>query len=345
MKVLNFFYENHPKFEISYERKVQIPLCNIIIKGPKFSGKKTLIFNYLSQFKPNEILFLNLYDTRFENQSLGHLSNFLEKNVQIKFLCIYNVEFALNLQDIKIPIIISTDKKDLHIEGFQELELDYFDFEEFVSISRKNLPINNLVGLFLQSGRSKLGEKNTLLRQNFNTLELEILKYLVLNLGQQISISKLFLELKKKLKTSKDSVYHTIKELENTYIIHPISHDEKKLQKIYFRDFGLRNNLCIQKDFAHLFENLILNELFKFKQEFFYNKFFTFYSKVSKIAYISSPTLDIDLIKLRAKKILSKSLELGIFHVVFITLSSEDSFFEQGVKFEVLPFDKFSLGF
>ncbi|ELC2939557.1 ATP-binding protein, partial [Campylobacter coli] len=142
MKVLNFFYENHPKFEISYERKVQIPLCNIIIKGPKFSGKKTLIFNYLSQFKPNEILFLNLYDTRFENQSLGHLSNFLEKNVQIKFLCIYNVEFALNLQDIKIPIIISTDKKDLHIEGFQELELDYFDFEEFVSISRKNLPIN-----------------------------------------------------------------------------------------------------------------------------------------------------------------------------------------------------------
>ncbi|EAL6590928.1 ATP-binding protein, partial [Campylobacter coli] len=116
-------------------------------------------------------------------------------------------------------------------------------------------------------------------------------------------------------------------------------------QKIYFRDFGLRNNLCIQKDFAHLFENLILNELFKFKQEFFYNKFFTFYSKVSKIAYISSPTLDIDLIKLRAKKILSKGLELGIFHVVFITLSSEDSFFEQGVKFEVLPFDKFSLGF
>ncbi|EAI0381624.1 ATP-binding protein, partial [Campylobacter coli] len=135
---------------------------------------------------------------------------------QIKFLCIYNVEFALNLQDIKIPIIISTDKKDLHIEGFQELELDYFDFEEFVSISRKNLPINNLVGLFLQSGRSKLGEKNILLRQNFNTLELEILKYLALNLGQQISISKLFLELKKKLKTSKDSVYHTIKELENT---------------------------------------------------------------------------------------------------------------------------------
>ncbi|EAM0529304.1 ATP-binding protein, partial [Campylobacter jejuni] len=42
---------------------------------------------------------------------------------------------------------------------------------------------------------------------------------------------------------------------------------------------------------------------------------------------------------------LPKALELGIFHVIFITLSSEDNFFEQGVKFEVISFDKFSLGF
>lgn len=51
MKVLNFFYENHPKFEVSYERKNQISKPNIIIKGPRFCGKKILIFNFLSQFK------------------------------------------------------------------------------------------------------------------------------------------------------------------------------------------------------------------------------------------------------------------------------------------------------
>lgn len=56
----------------------------------------------------------------------------------------------------------------------------------------------------------------------------------------------------------------------------------KKSFKIYFRDFGLRNNLCIQKDFAHLFENLILNELFKFKQEFFNNKFLHFIVRFQK---------------------------------------------------------------
>ncbi|RQD67722.1 ATP-binding protein [Campylobacter hepaticus] len=345
MKVLNFFYENPPKFEVSYKRKIQILNANTILKGPKFCGKKTLIFNYLSQFKTSEVLFLNMDDTRFERQSLDNLSDFLNNNLQIKILCLYNLDFIPDLTKITIPMLLSTNKKDLVLEGFEELELDYFDFEEFISIHKKNLPINHLVGLFLQSGRSEFGEKNILLRQNFNLLELEILKYLALNLGQQISISKIFIELKKILKTSKDSVYYTIKELENTYMIYILKHDEKKLQKIYFRDFGLRNNLCISKNFIHLFENLVLNELFKFKQELFYNKYFSFYSKKYKIAYISSPTLDIDLIKLRAKKILSKALELGIFHVIFITLSNEDSFFEQGVKFEIIPFDKFSLGF
>ncbi|TKX34729.1 ATP-binding protein [Campylobacter taeniopygiae] len=345
MKILNFFYENAPKFEIDYERKVQISQANIILKGPKKSGKKTLIFNYLSQFKPEEILFLNLSDIRFEKESLKQLGVFLQNHHQIKILCLYDLDFTLDLQDIKIPIIVSTDKKDLHFKDFKELWLDYFDFEEFISINKKNLPINHLVGLFLQTGRSELSRKNELLKQSFNFLELEILKYLAKNLGQQISISKLFLELKTKIKTSKDSVYHAIKELENRYIIYPIMHGEKKLQKIYFRDFGLRNNLCIYKDFAHLFENVILNELFKFQEDFFYNKYFHFFSKELKIAYISSPTLDIDLIKIRARKIVSKALELGIYNVIFITLSSEDSFLEQGVKFEILPFDKFALGF
>ncbi len=132
MKVLNFFYENHPKFEVSYERKIQISKPNIIIKGPQFCGKKTLIFNFLSQFKASEILFLDLYDTRFEKQSLERLADFLNENLQIKILCLYNLDFIPNLEKIKIPIILSTNIKDLNINGFEELELDYFDFEEFI---------------------------------------------------------------------------------------------------------------------------------------------------------------------------------------------------------------------
>lgn len=343
MKILNFFYENYPKFEINYERKVQIITPNVLVKGPKHCGKKALICSFLSSYEQEQILFLDLHDLRFEISSLTHLTQFLHLHPQIQILCLCNLDFIFDTTSINIPIIASTKKKDLNIIGLSELELDYFDFEEFISLSRKNMPINSMLGFFLQTGRSGLKEEN--LRQIFTEFELEILKYLAKNLAQQISIRKLFLELKTKLKTSKDSVYQAIKTLENSFVLYAVANDEKNLKKMYFRDFAFKNALCIQKDFKSLFENAILTELFKLKSEIFYNKFFTFYSKILKTAYISSPTLDIDLIKLSAKKILPKALELGIFHIFFITLSSEESFFEQGVKFEILPFDKWALSF
>ncbi len=104
-------------------------------------------------------MFLDLYDTRFEKQSLERLADFLNENLQIKILCLYNLDFIPNLEKIKIPIILSTNIKDLNINGFEELELDYFDFEEFISVSKKNLPINNLVGLFYKVDAVNLEKK------------------------------------------------------------------------------------------------------------------------------------------------------------------------------------------
>lgn len=343
MKILHFFYENRPKFERSYERKLKIPHANIVLKGPKHCGKKTLLLNFLADFDEKEVLFLDVKDVRFEKESLKNLAPFLEQNPKIKILCLYHLDFVPFLQGIKVPILLSTEDKNLHFDGFDVLELDFFDFEEFISISKKNLPVNHLLGLFLQTGRSIYLENNSLLGSDFSVLELEILKCLAKNLGKEVSINQIFTTLKQVLKTSKDSLYQAVKVLENRYIIHTLYHGEKRLFKIYFRDFSFKNALCIQKDFTHLFENMILCELFKLKKTFFYNKFFHFYS--DGIAYISSPTLDKDLIKIKVKKILPKALELGLFHIFFITLSNEESFFERGVKFEILPFDKWALSF
>ncbi len=183
MKVLNFFYENHPKFEVSYERKNQISKPNIIIKGPRFCGKKTLIFNFLSQFKASEILFLDLYDTRFEKQSLERLADFLNENLQIKILCLYNLDFIPNLEKINIPIILSTNIKDLNVNGFEELELDYFDFEEFISVSKKNLPIN-------LKKRLDLGEISDFDVLNDIEIKSEIAKQILEILNDDLNVSK-----------------------------------------------------------------------------------------------------------------------------------------------------------
>ncbi|MDO4673541.1 AAA family ATPase [Campylobacter sp.] len=343
MKILNFFYENPPKFERSYERKIKIERPNIVLKGPRHCGKRTLLFNFLADFDAEAVLFLDLKDLRFEKESLDNLPYFLRQNSQIKILCLYNLDFIPNLQAIRVPILLSIEDRTLNFEDLEELELDFFDFEEFISVSRKNLPANHFLGLFLQTGRSAYGDNRALLRADFSALELEILKYLAHHLGKEVSINQIFTTLKQTLKTSKDSLYQAVKDLENRYIIHTLHHGEKRLFKIYFRDFALKNVLCIQKDFAHLFENMILCELFKLKKAFFYNKFFHFYGEGA--AYISSPTLHKDLIKIKAKKILPKALELGIFHISFITLSNEGNFFERGVKFDILPFDKWALSF
>ncbi len=76
-----------------------------------------------------------------------------------------------------------------------------------------------------------------------------------------------------------------------------------------------------------------------------YDNSFEFYLLNAKTAFIPSPTLDIALIELKAKKLLSKALEIGIFHIVFLTLSTQHRFFESGVKVEALPFDEWALGF
>ncbi|HJE65943.1 MAG TPA: ATP-binding protein, partial [Campylobacter avium] len=116
------------------------------------------------------------------------------------------------------------------------------------------------------------------------------------------------------------------------------------LKRVYFRDFALRNALCIKKDFNKLFANLVFCELLKLKKKLSYDKNFDFILKDEKIAFVASlPLLDVDLLILKAKKLIPKALEANIFHIVFISLSNENSFYESGVKVEILPFENWAL--
>lgn len=348
MNILNFFYENHPKFEFSFDRKIKLNDQNIILKGPFNCGKKALILNYLSDFKDEEILFLNFNDLRLKIEDISNLKYFLEKEKTIKIIIFYNLNQIIDLSNIKQQIIISTTLKDFYIKNFTQINLDYLDFEEFISINKKNIPVSSMLGLFLQNGRMITNDllfNNNLLRLYFNELQIEILKIIAINLGSEFSINQIFKELKNNIKTSKDSVYKNIKELENKSILHFIQHDEKNIKKIFFQDFGLKNILSTKKDFKKIFDNLILNELFKLNENIFYNKFFDFYLKEQKLAFLSTPTLDIDLIKLRIKKILPKAKELNIKQIYFISLSNEYSFYEENIKIEILPFYEWALSF
>ncbi|TQR32431.1 DNA-binding protein [Campylobacter sp. MIT 99-7217] len=346
MKVLQFFYDHTQQFKTSYERKLSLERKNTLIKGAKACGKKAFLCNFLSSFEAKEILFLDFEDLRFEVLSLKHLQAFLEQNLQIKILVFEHVgrDFCFDFSKLKnICVFVTSEFKDFKLKGFDELELDFLDFEEFIS-SLKTQNFHSLLSLFLQNGRS-VGVNDDFLKAHFSSLELEILKFIALNLGLEFSVNELYQNLKQRLKISKDSLYKSVENLHNRYILHFVKHNEKNLKKVYFTDFAMKNLLSIKKDFKQLFENLVLSELFKFKEELFYDKNFDFILHSKKLGFICTPFLDTELIKIRAKKILSKALQMQIFHIIFITLSNEEIFYEQGVKFELISFEKWALGF
>ncbi|TQR61342.1 ATP-binding protein [Campylobacter troglodytis] len=354
MQILEFFYENPPQSKELLHRKLSLDGQNTVIKGAKNSGKRSLILNYLANFDKEEFLFLNFEDLRFNEACLVNLKTFIQKkqanqiHKKLKIIIFYGVgkDFCYEFSPILelTQCIVATEFLSLKLADFKELLLDFLDFEEFISISKKNVPVNSQVGAFLQNGRAFGVNLNEYLKAHFSQLDCEILRHIARNLGAEFSTNELYLRLKNNFKVSKDSLYKAISELEDRGVVCFLNHSQKRIKKVYFRDFALKNALCIDKNFKQLFANVVFTELLKLNTRLSYDKGFDFYLVRAKIAIILSPTLDLDLIKLRAKKMLAKALELGILHIVFITLSTEESFYEDGVKIDILPFDVWALG-
>ncbi|EAK9998603.1 ATP-binding protein [Campylobacter lari] len=352
MKLLQFFYDNYPKFQKFDERKIQIQTHkNIIIKGGFASGKKNFILNFLSLYKAENILFIDCDDLKFQASALINLNSFLTYNPQIKFLALCNFthdfDFA-SLKHLNLQIIISVCDSNFHLDQFEELHLDYLDFEEFLSLNKKYTDTKTMVSYFLHTGRNVILNHNSntnssYLKSFYTPLELTILKQITLELGSEFSVNELLKTLKNSIKISKNTLYKSIEKLESNYTLYFVKNLEKNLKKVYFWDFSLKNSLSIQKDFSALFENLILSELFKFKQEIFYTKHFDFYLPSLKNAFLCSPFKDKDLLSLKVKKILSKN-QLALSTIYTITLSQRDEFFIEGVRVMILPFDEWALG-
>lgn len=341
MDLLNFFYENPPKIESKFQRKIKINNKNTIIKGPYSCGKKSLVIDYLKDFKQDNFLFLDFNDFRFDIKILDNLEDFLKNKPDIDILILCNIKNQIKLPNIA-QIIITSDNFKLNYEGFDEVFLDFLDFEEFISISKNS---SNLLGAFLHHGRAIYKEYDLFLKAYFSDLELMILKYIANNLASEFSINELYLNLKNNIKISKDYVYKSIKKLQDIGTIRFIKHKEKKIQKIYLSDFGIKNILCTKRNFKALFSNMVFCELLKLKTKIYYDDCFDFYLKDYQKAIIVAPTLDPDLSVLKVKKILPKAISYNITHISFISISNYKNNYKEDINIEMIPFEEFALSF
>ncbi|MDR0762542.1 MAG: hypothetical protein LBF13_05805, partial [Campylobacteraceae bacterium] len=255
MDILEILYDNPPKTHLFLPRKYEITAKKTALYGPRFSGKSSVIIDYLNKFSRKELLYIDFSDTRVDAKNLKPLQNFIDKN-SIKVVILEHFDFQCAIPEVEEVILSSTAK--LEIEGFDELFVPLLDFEEFASFNfdKKHQNIEGIFTLFEKNGtypQMAFGGIDIRLMQMLIQIyaqnSFDILKNIALLQGQAISVHKLYEFLKSNIKLSKDTIYNKIAQLEKEHLIYFVSRFDKAgaAKKLYFADFTLKNILTFEK--------------------------------------------------------------------------------------------------
>ena len=155
MKLLEENYEiNFSKVNF-LERKTKIENKKTIICGASKVGKSYLVYDFLSNFKNEEYLYIDFFDLRNSNidKELSLLDDFISLK-DIKVLVLENFN-----NQCKIPNcenIILTSQKSIEYKNFKKIELFALDFEEYLLFDNKHQNITQSFNNFLKYGNLPL---------------------------------------------------------------------------------------------------------------------------------------------------------------------------------------------
>ncbi len=150
MKSLEACYEIEFNKVNFLERKTRITHPKTILQGPPKCGKSYLIYDYLSNFKSENYLYIDLNDLRNNKEEIAqNITSFIKQH-PIKVLVLENYEFDFEFPLVDSVIISSTQIKNL--KGFKSLWLHSLDFEEFLLHDNKHQNITNAFNHFFKYG-------------------------------------------------------------------------------------------------------------------------------------------------------------------------------------------------
>lgn len=354
MKNLEACYEiNFSKINF-IERKVKIENPKTIISGAPKTGKSYLIYDFLSNFKAKDYLYVDFSDLRNDlNDISKNLQEFIKKN-EITVLILENFDFSFLLPQCENIIISTTSKQ--NIEGFEQINLNALDFEEYLLHDNKHQNITQSFNSFLKFGNLpeiiNLEEHKKIQRlQEIIKLickdetQYEIIKIMIENIDEKKSLFQLFNSLKTKIKLSKDKFYEICKILENNKIIFFLSkyNQEKTSKKIFCYNYSFLNAISYTKKFKNEFSNMIFLELLNKNDEIFYLDNIDFYIKSKNIAIVSIPFFNTSLNNNLVKKIIKNASELNINEINIITISNSEKINDPKIKINVIPFYEWAL--
>ncbi|QKF81386.1 ATP-binding protein [Halarcobacter ebronensis] len=336
------------------ERKIRITHPKTILRGSPRVGKSFLIYDYLSNFAPKDYIYIDFLDFRVDKEeiSLG-LEEYIFRN-KIKVIVLENFQF-----DIKIPFcdsVIITTKMDNKIKGYKNLFLWALDFEEYLLHDKKNQNITQSFNSFLKYGNLpqsvQISEfkiykelQNILKLITKDETSLEILKTLILNIDEKKSLNQLFLNLKTKMKISKDKFYEECKTFEEENIIYflPKYNQSKANRKIFLYNGAFFDAITHKKKFKNELTNIIFQELKNKFKEIYYLDYIDFFIPEKNLAIISIPFFNSVLMQSQLKKIKKIALDYKIEEVNIVTVSNSEVINSNDIKISVLPFYEWAL--
>jgi len=349
MKTLEACYEiNFTKLNF-LERKQRITHPKTIITGPAKVGKSYLIFDFLSNHKSEEYIYIDLLDIRNNIDEIkSELDSFLRAQ-KIKILVLDNFDFSFEVPYCDTIIISSNDDK--KIKGFKNIYIKALDFEEYIlhdtrhqntTVSFNNfLKYGNLVETVnIEENKKVQRVQEILTLQAKNETQFEILKILIENTDEKKSIYQLFNTLKTKIKVSKDTFYKTCELLKQNRTIYFLEkyNQEKATKKIYLYNHSFLNVISHNKKLKSEFSNMIFLELIGKYKEVYYLDNIDFYLPKENIAIVAISFFNSFLMKNQIKKIYKSMKEHEIKKLFIITISNDEKFKYNDLDIEVLPF-------
>lgn len=343
--------ENLYTFEIKkldfIERKIEISNRNLNLFGPPKSGKTYIALDYLAGFSPEEYLYIDLKDMRLNRENLQNLDHFIQQN-GIEVVVLDNWDGELYIYSTEVQQICISGIP-FETEGFDAVYVPPLDFEEYILFehtpaSQITHTFNNFIkyGTIPQLIRSNHDLKSfyiqSLLKEMFdNRTEREIFIFLLRSTGLAYSLHQVFQKLKQDMKLSKDKFYHFIDRFIKSRMVYflPKFNQPRAAKKIYSYDFVLRDGVTFEKNFASVYENMILIELLKFFDEIYYIGLIDFYIPKERLGIIAMPFSSKSAITTLLTRI---PREITIDRIEIITMGYEDTFTYHSVTIEVIPY-------
>ncbi|MCI5968924.1 ATP-binding protein [Helicobacter sp.] len=342
--MLEKILESYPKLNLRFHRQISLEFqSKTCLYGAMGIGKTDCMLHHFSkpQFSALNKLYINCNDTRLNPlKDLENLKQFLkEKNISILILDNHTPLIPL---DFILPFLIVISSTPC--ENFHNIQMPPITFAEFLAMRKiqeeyalaQYLKFGNL---FEQLNGQKKGEFLKLLASS--PTDFWILRNLILNLGQKISLHQIYTKLKKEGKLSKDRFYAYAQTLEKSGILFWLEKFEHALapKKLYFWDFTLKNAVSFERNFNLLFENMVFLELlYHFKLEFFYTDKLDFYIPSLSLGILCAPftqTLETRLNKLGKEREFCDSL-------LILSLNECKQGEHLGMPYSIIPFVEFA---